>query len=127
MTGETEPAGAHGDKGDTGAQGPRGRPGLRGRRGSRGAWSSGSSRLREYALLFTYIILVGSIWWDIHISNGNADRIVSQAQFAALQRAVLVHNEGIIIHNQQIICRNQVLTPVPLGRSCRGIQLDFEP
>ncbi len=118
MTGET---------GATGAQGNTGARGRRGRRGQRGAWSSGSSRLREYALLVTYVVLIGSIWWDIHISNGNADRIVSQAQYAALQRNTIVHNEGIIIDNERIICRNQVLTPVPLGRSCRGFRSDFEP
>ncbi len=78
-------------------------------------------------MIASYFVLILSVWYDIHISNQNAAKIVAQGQYAALQRNVLTHNEGIIIHNQLIICKNQVLTPTPLGRSCRGILKDFEP
>lgn len=135
MTGETGPTGAAGAAGAAGAvgaegvKGARGDTGAEGPAGPRGTWSPGSSRWREYALLVTYLITILSIWYDIHISNMNADRIVQQAQFAQLQRSVIVHNQGVIIHNLSVICDNQLVTttgPIP-GRSCRLLQKDFEP
>lgn len=89
-------------------------------------------QIRDWSAFLAYVVLIASIWFDIHISTTNENRLHSQGIFAAQQRNTIVHNQGIIIHNQGILCATITMiatesTGHTFSNPCVKLRNDFEP